>query len=204
MCVKKPETHEVSEADQQIANEYEGISRALYDDYIQNFRGFEIDAVEDNLDNEAIQERTQRTRTDAFNAWESGRGVTARALSDYGVNLTADQKAAQERSYAQTRSASIDNTTNESRRIEEDRQITQGNALFNAGRIMANQALNSYGQAASLEAARGERNVNALNQYEQDKASRTNKIWGTVAAAALTVATGGAGAPLLAASVAGG
>jgi len=166
----------------QVNQETAALMREQYADYVDRFRPLEIQAINENLDDSVITEKVAEAKAGANKAWDASRGVSDRALSDYGVQLTADQQRTRNRLHKQSRSASVADTGNSVRVMETDRRFQRGDDLFQSGRLVEGTASNQYGAAAQLESVRN-------RAYDQAKAAANASRRNTYASLAGTAAS---------------
>ena len=171
-------SYSVAPSDQRLSGELAELSREQYEDYISRFRPLELEAIAENLNDSVIQEGVSEARSGANSAWDAARGVSDRALSDYGATLDPDQKRTRDRLYKQNRSASVADTTNTVRAMETDRRYQRGDDLMRTGRAVEGTAAGQYSAAAQMEAARGRANAQAQTAASAAQANNNASLLG--------------------------
>lgn len=161
-------------------NYYADVVQWLGDDWEQRFKPIEEGLLDEVMNKDQnIRKNVDEAGLSAQKSYEATLGMSERNMARYGTEMSADQKAAMDRSNSLNANASQIGSRGMARDATSARYDQLQTGLVGLGTGVKTGAISGFGSTAGMEASR-----NAQNQqmYAQNKAG----FWNTLGSAAST------------------
>ncbi|MGB0358434.1 MAG: hypothetical protein ACPGC4_01190 [Litorivicinaceae bacterium] len=157
---------------------YADMTRGEYDDYVRNYRDFELDLIEQAQTDTSL---IDQAREDAASASELTRGIAERNASRYGANLTPMQIREQQRSIQRSNTLGAVQSVNDARIAQREANTRLLADLINIGQGVNRSSQAQLGTSAANAAARQQ----AYDQARAQSRAQTYSTIGSLGAAAI-------------------
>jgi len=150
---------------------YANITRQEYEDYVKNYRQFELDLINQAQTDTSL---IDQARDDSVNASEITRGIAERNLQRYGANVTPAQQQEMSRSLQRSNTLGGIQSVNDARIAQREANTALLSDLINIGQGVNRSSQGQLGQSAANAAARQQ-------QYEAARAQSRSQTYSTIA-----------------------
>lgn len=150
---------------------YSTITRQEYEDYVKNYRQFELDLINQAQTDTSL---IDQARDDSVNASEITRGIAERNLQRYGANVTPAQQQEMSRSLQRSNTLGGIQSVNDARIAQREANTALLSDLINIGQGVNRSSQGQLGQSAANAAARQQ-------QYEAARAQSRSQTYSTIA-----------------------
>lgn len=164
----------VSDPDQAYAD----MTRAEYDDYVRNYRDYELQLIEQAQNDTSL---IDQAREDAASASALTQGIAERNASRYGANLTPMQLQEQQRSIQRSNTLGAAQSVNDARIAQREANTRLLADLINIGQGVNRSSQQQLGTSAANAAARQQ----AYDQARAQSRAQTYSTIGSLGAAAI-------------------
>lgn len=149
---------------------YANITRQEYEDYVNNYRQFELDLIKQAQTDTSL---IDQAREDSVNAAEVTQGIAERNLQRYGANLTPVQQQEMSRGLQRSNTLGGIQSVNDARIAQREANTALMSDLINIGQGVNRASQSQLGTSAANAAARQQ-------QYEAARAQSKAQTYSTI------------------------
>ncbi len=149
---------------------YANITRQEYEDYVNNYRQFELDLIKQAQTDTSL---IDQAREDSVNAAEVTQGIAERNLQRYGANLTPVQQQEMSRGLQRSNTLGGIQSVNDARIAQRESNTALMSDLINIGQGVNRASQSQLGTSAANAAARQQ-------QYEAARAQSKAQTYSTI------------------------
>jgi hypothetical protein len=149
---------------------YSDMTRKEYEDYVNNYRQFELDLI-DQAQNDTSM--IDQARVDSTNAAEITSGIAQRNMQRYGANLTPAQQQEMSRGLQRSNTLGGIQSVADARIAQREANTGLLSDLINIGQGVNRSSQNQLGTSAANAAARQQ-------QYESARAASKAQTYSTI------------------------